>query len=196
MNKTQWRQAMRQKLEDWHFIQSQSGQLSKSLNGLHHQLHHLLLRQSGVWGSFRAHQLEPNISDCSNQSSHLTWVYPRMDGERLNWIQPGPNGFDKGSFGVEEPQLKGAQFVKLEQLNGILIPGVAFDKCGGRLGRGRGFFDKALANFEGLKIGIAWDIQVIEKVPNDVHDINMDFVVTEKQIFDCRQQITESGVRG
>lgn len=65
----------------------------------------------------------------------------------------------------------------------LLIPGRAFDDKGNRLGRGKGFFDKYLADFSGLKIGICFDFQVIEVIPLEPHDLPMDFVVTEKRIL-------------
>ena len=65
----------------------------------------------------------------------------------------------------------------------LLIPGRAFDDKGNRLGRGKGFFDKYLANFKGIKIGICFDFQIFENIPLEPHDQAMDYVVTEKRIL-------------
>jgi len=65
----------------------------------------------------------------------------------------------------------------------LIIPGRAFDDKGNRLGRGKGFFDRYLADFSGLKIGVCFDFQVIEVIPLEPHDLPMDIVVTEKRIL-------------
>ncbi|MCR9204243.1 MAG: 5-formyltetrahydrofolate cyclo-ligase [Halobacteriovoraceae bacterium] len=62
----------------------------------------------------------------------------------------------------------------------LLIPGLAFDKSGGRLGRGKGFYDRFLAEFKGLKVGICFEEQLINTVPREDHDVNVDFVVSER----------------
>jgi len=65
----------------------------------------------------------------------------------------------------------------------LLIPGRAFKVEGDRLGRGKGFFDKYLADFKGTKIGICFDFQIFENIPLEPHDQPMDYVVTEKRIL-------------
>ena len=65
----------------------------------------------------------------------------------------------------------------------IIIPGRAFDIKGNRLGRGKGFFDKYLAGFKGIKIGICFDFQIFENIPLEPHDLAMDYVVTDKRIL-------------
>jgi len=63
----------------------------------------------------------------------------------------------------------------------ILVPGVAFDLRGGWLGRGRGFYDRLLAGFHGIKCGVAFDEQMVEEVPTGTLDVRMDFVLTPTQ---------------
>ena len=66
----------------------------------------------------------------------------------------------------------------------MLIPGVAFDQKGNRIGYGKGYFDKFLAKCEGLKVGIGFDLQVVPKIdPVDSWDVKMDLVLTEKGIY-------------
>jgi len=64
-----------------------------------------------------------------------------------------------------------------------IIPGVAFDKQGNRLGRGGGFYDKLLFGKNSFKIGLAFEIQIVDTVPHEAHDIPMDFVVTERGVY-------------
>ena len=65
----------------------------------------------------------------------------------------------------------------------LLVPGLAFGLKGERLGRGKGFYDKYLENFNGLKIGICTSEQVIEGIPLEAHDIPMDGLITDKKSF-------------
>lgn len=77
----------------------------------------------------------------------------------------------------------------------MIIPGIAFTKNGGRLGKGKGFYDIFLdellvksKNFcqSGIKVGICFDIQVKQKIPLEQHDKKIDFLITESGIFDCK----------
>ena len=67
-----------------------------------------------------------------------------------------------------------------------IVPGVAFDKNGNRLGRGRGYYDRLLANVTVPKIGLAFEIQMVAQVPTTSYDVPMTVVVTEKATFLCR----------
>jgi 5-formyltetrahydrofolate cyclo-ligase len=82
-----------------------------------------------------------------------------------------------GQFGIREPKPGCAEMV-LSRLDLILVPGVAFDLCGRRLGRGRGFYDRLLAETRGVKCGIAFDEQIAGEVPTGEHDLQMDFILT------------------
>lgn len=65
----------------------------------------------------------------------------------------------------------------------LIIPGLAFDENGGRLGRGKGFYDRFLSHFKGIKVGICFEEQLIDTVPREDHDVIVDFVVSERGIF-------------
>jgi 5-formyltetrahydrofolate cyclo-ligase len=66
-----------------------------------------------------------------------------------------------------------------------LVPGVAFDRRGTRLGHGRGYYDRLLAGTVGKRIGIAYDWQLTEALPGDEHDVAMHTIVTDRQIWTC-----------
>jgi 5-formyltetrahydrofolate cyclo-ligase len=82
-----------------------------------------------------------------------------------------------GKFGVREPA-SSCQEIPPEKFDLILVPGVAFDWNGNRLGRGRGFYDRLLARTSGLKCGVGYDFQLIGKIPVEPHDARVNFVVT------------------
>ncbi len=94
-------------------------------------------------------------------------------------------GFIKGYGGIKEPF---GRYVKVfkKAINAVIVPGIAFDKRGYRIGYGRGFYDRFLEKFRGVKIGVAFDCCMVEKIENDSHDIAMDFVVSEKKTMVCK----------
>ncbi len=63
----------------------------------------------------------------------------------------------------------------------LIIPGLAFDQRGSRLGRGKGFYDRYLEHFNGIKIGVCFDEQFVNYVPTMSHDYSMDIVITDKR---------------
>lgn len=70
----------------------------------------------------------------------------------------------------------------------LIIPGLAFDLKGYRLGRGKGFYDRYLMKDKMVRIGVAWSKQLLENVPSEKHDQKMDFIVTEKNCWNVNQQ--------
>jgi 5-formyltetrahydrofolate cyclo-ligase len=91
-----------------------------------------------------------------------------------------------GGFGVLEP-LAGCPVVPLNQLDFILVPGVGFDLAGRRLGRGKGFYDRLLAEVRGHKCGVAFDAQIVAELPEEPHDIRVDSIVTPTRWYSCRR---------
>ena len=86
-----------------------------------------------------------------------------------------------GKFGVREPDLSGAE-IPLDKFNLILVPGLAFDLNGNRLGRGRGFYDRLLAGAAGIKCGICYDGQLFPEIPVEPQDIKVDFILTPSKL--------------
>ena len=87
-------------------------------------------------------------------------------------------GIDKmtaGAFGILEPT--GRQLDNVAQTGLIIVPGVAFDLQNNRMGRGRGFYDRLLANSQAYKIGAAYSCQIFSQIPTEETDIPMDLVV-------------------
>ena len=82
-----------------------------------------------------------------------------------------------GKFGISEPGRACAE-IPLNQFDLILVPGMAFDLKGNRLGRGKGFYDRILAAASGIKCGVAYDFQVLETLPTEAHDARVTFVFT------------------
>jgi 5-formyltetrahydrofolate cyclo-ligase len=89
-----------------------------------------------------------------------------------------------GQFGIREPGAACPE-ISLERLDLILVPGVAFDLAGRRLGRGKGYYDRLLAKAAGLKCGVAFDEQIVDAVPAAAHDVKMDFILTPTRCVNC-----------
>ncbi|MGB2878747.1 MAG: 5-formyltetrahydrofolate cyclo-ligase [Candidatus Omnitrophota bacterium] len=79
----------------------------------------------------------------------------------------------EGPFGIHEPENGPAKAVSLKEIDLIVVPGIAFDRQNMRLGRGKGYFDRFLANEElssSKTIGLAFSFQIVDALPVDAHD--------------------------
>ena len=98
-----------------------------------------------------------------------------------------------GKYGILEPadELRRvpAKKVSIAELDLILVPGVGFDGNGGRIGHGKGYYDRLLATARPTSqlIGLAFECQMFAEIPMQSHDFSMDAVITEKQIY--RRQV-------
>lgn len=91
----------------------------------------------------------------------------------------------RGSFGLLEP-LDSLPVVSCESMDVMLVPGAAFDRSGGRLGHGKGYYDRFLANCTGLfTLAPAFPWQVVERVPQEPHDIRIQELITPEGIVRC-----------
>lgn len=90
--------------------------------------------------------------------------------------------FEKGIFSLTEPKEKA--LFNSGKIDVVLVPGVAFSRDGKRIGFGKGCYDRFLENTKARKVGFCYDFQLAE-FETDEFDIEMDFVVTEKEFIDC-----------
>jgi 5-formyltetrahydrofolate cyclo-ligase len=84
-------------------------------------------------------------------------------------------------FGILEPT--SAEKIEIGEIDLVIVPGVAFDASCNRMGRGKGYYDRLLSESVAVKIGVAFSFQIVDKVPVDPHDVPLDMVVTEVDIF-------------
>lgn len=103
---------------------------------------------------------------------------PRVNGVNLDILPYDESRLELGSFHIEEPT--GTNTVDAEEIELIIVPAVAFDKKGHRLGRGKGFYDRLLGQTKATKIGIGYEFQVMDEIPTEPHDVAMDIVITEQ----------------
>lgn len=88
--------------------------------------------------------------------------------------------FKKGRFGILEPE--NPRFVDFSEPDFILVPGLAFDFFGNRLGFGKGYYDRFLSSARGFKLGVCFSFQVENFIPHLKHDISVDALVTENEL--------------
>ncbi|MFM8571855.1 MAG: 5-formyltetrahydrofolate cyclo-ligase [Pirellula sp.] len=115
-----------------------------------------------------------------------------VDGElELFWLE-SMDELELGMYRILEPraELRAVASKKLQpqDLDLIMVPGVAFDRQGGRTGHGKGYYDKLLehAKSETPLIALAFECQLFDEIPMDSHDIYMDKVVTESGVYQGR----------
>ena len=115
-----------------------------------------------------------------------------VDGElELFWLE-SMDELELGMYRILEPkaELRTVASKKLqpEDLDLIMVPGVAFDRQGGRTGHGKGYYDKLLehAKPQTPLVALAFECQLFDEIPMDSHDIYMDKVVTESAVYDGR----------
>ena len=89
-----------------------------------------------------------------------------------------------GALGVLEPSPEGRIAMNPESFDLVIIPGVAFDRQGGRLGYGKGYYDRFLEQTTAFRLALAFNFQVLEKVPTEKHDVPMNGILTESGIIE------------
>jgi len=127
---------------------------------------------------------EPDLSALYGLKDYR-FVFPKVEGDELHFYRPKTSdAFAKGPWGLLEPIPEQSDTVEASAVDVFLVPGLAFDRKLFRLGRGRGFYDRTLAQTKALKIGLASSAQVLnEDLPNEQHDCPMDVLVTEKFVI-------------
>ncbi|MDE6369732.1 MAG: 5-formyltetrahydrofolate cyclo-ligase, partial [Muribaculaceae bacterium] len=106
---------------------------------------------------------------------------PRVNGVNLDILPYEETRLELGSFHIEEPT--GEDVVDVNDIELMVIPAVAFDRKGNRLGRGKGFYDRLLSSSKATKIGVGYEFQLFDSIPSEPHDVAMDMVITQKTVI-------------
>ena len=123
-------------------------------------------------------------------SLRLPMCVPYYHADKKAYAWAGFSSFDQlipGYMGIPEPAYP--RLADPAMIDVVLVPGLCFDVCGGRLGYGAGVYDRLLPKLRAgtLRIGLAYDFQLSQaRLPQEPHDLLMDYIVTEKQWVDCR----------
>jgi 5-formyltetrahydrofolate cyclo-ligase len=113
----------------------------------------------------------------------ICWAYPRVLGDSLRFhhVQNPADHLQRGNFSILEPHDHLPE-VSPAEIDAFLCPGLAFDLAGGRLGRGKGYYDRVLASArpDALKIGVCFPEQIVPETFSEPHDIHMHTVIFGK----------------
>lgn len=118
-------------------------------------------------------------------------AFPRVDDgaqPRLRFHVVAPETLRPGRFGIDEPDAAATEIAPAD-VAVMVVPGLAFDAAGRRLGQGGGYYDEVLAGPAGrprFVVGVGYDFQVVDACPADERDARVDCVVTEARVIDCR----------
>jgi len=113
-------------------------------------------------------------------------LYPRTCGMTLEFVPVAdPAVMAVRRYGIREPD--GGCVFPLAEIDLVILPGVAYDRSGVRLGYGKGCYDRLFADDDTrpVLLGIGYDFQLVEKLPVESHDVLLDMVLTEKRLVRC-----------
>lgn len=147
---------------------------------------HPVWQQARTVGLFAAQASEPHVELLWKSVAGQKICYPRVNGTELDFILVSdPSTLEKSRWQLREPIHDEARIVAPENIDLLLVPGLAFSKAGGRLGRGGGFYDRLLARreFRAHKIGVCFDVQLTDALPIEAHDREVDEVITESGLL-------------
>lgn len=153
--------------------QAQSDEVFKTIEGLEQ------FRDAGtialfwsLWDELPTHDMVKKWSSGEKQI-----VLPRVSGDTMDFVKYTPEcNMEEGSLGVLVP--KEGETVDPEEIDLIIVPGVAFDKEGRRLGRGKGFYDNFVERTQAFRIGVCMNHQKVDVIPYEEHDKKVDMLVT------------------
>ena len=114
-------------------------------------------------------------------------VDPASDELQVSELPGSRVEFQTGSFGVREPATEDKKIVSPDCVDLVVAPGVGFDRRGGRIGYGKGYYDRLLRRLGPTvpRVALAFDFQVLSAVPQNEDDIRMNAIITEKATMDC-----------
>lgn len=110
---------------------------------------------------------------------------PRVNGVDLEILPYDRTRTHLGAFHIEEPD--GDDTVDISAMDLVIVPAVAYDRNGNRVGRGKGFYDRLLRECRAMKIGVAYDFQLVDEIDAEEHDVRVDMVVTQTQTLRVRK---------
>jgi 5-formyltetrahydrofolate cyclo-ligase len=122
-------------------------------------------------------------------------AYPRIaPGERVLrfHLVHGPDDLEVGPFRIPQPAAH-AEAVDLARISMLVLPGLAFDDRGGRLGWGKGYYDATLAQDHRFCVGYAFAFQLVPEVPRRSHDVSMDLVITDAGVIRASERAKQLG---
>jgi len=101
--------------------------------------------------------------------------------ELSNW-----DNLTYGEYNILEPKKEFFQEVLIDSIDLMFIPGIAFDVRGNRIGHGKGYYDRLLKiPHNATRVGLAFELQIVDNIPAESHDVKVNKIVTEKRVITC-----------
>jgi len=130
---------------------------------------------------------EVDLLDMVREAKRKTFCFPKIEKERLvpYQVKNLETDFEKGKFGIKEPIEGKCRRVEVEELDLVIVPGVAFDHEKNRLGRGKGYYDRFLKELKDtISVGVAFNFQIIDNLPYlSSQDERVNILVSETNVF-------------
>lgn len=109
-------------------------------------------------------------------------LFPRVAGESIEFVEVEEwSALRPGRWGIPEPPA--GRVAPVDEIDAVIVPAVAFDEKGYRLGFGGGYYDRTLAGFRGLKIGVAYDFQILKELPYSPGDLRCDGIFSNRRVI-------------
>ncbi|NDC36791.1 MAG: 5-formyltetrahydrofolate cyclo-ligase [Proteobacteria bacterium] len=190
--KAELRREMRKVLAnlDRRWLQVASRELCRNISTLLDQQKERPIEKVLAWVNFFPGEVD--LSTLINEQLDRREIFlPQLRDGKMQFSSVGKDWLrtmSQGELGIPEPSMSsGRIFSPADAVNtAVLVPGLAFDSSGGRLGRGKGYYDTFLGRsplFDLLKIGVCWSLQKLSEIPMESHDAYMDWVVTEEGVI-------------
>jgi len=131
---------------------------------------------------------EPSLAGLWQNFPDRTWVFPRCNwsSKTLNWHILNPQHLaqqiETDRYGIPSPQPDLPQ-VEIDRADVILVPALACDRLGYRLGYGGGFYDRSLLSYQGFTVGIVLHQFLMDELPHDAWDIRLKAVVSDREVM-------------
>ena len=135
----------------------------------------------------KANEVQTDLLFDVARHASKTILYPKVAHDTLHYeVVADRTNLISGHYGILEPPV--ATIATLYDVDVIIVPGVAFDQTGHRLGFGKGYYDRALMQKspQTLLIGLCHNFQLVDQLPHEAHDIPMDIIVTDHQVVRVR----------
>ncbi len=183
-DKNYLRQIFREKQKN--FLQENSSQLNSIHTQLAQHLNQIIAVNKISLCAIYSPRKDEASFDFTCLSSGTQWAYPKRAKKSLEFYQESQ--LCDTELGFQEPVENTGQICSLKSLDMVVLPGTAFDSQGARLGSGQGYYDRALENYKGIKVGFCYEVQVSKDyLPQENHDLKMDYIITEKNILKIQQ---------
>ena len=141
-----------------------------------------IFRESKTVLTYMPIKSEVDLTSLLEHHPQKRWVLPRIlpeEDHRIVFHRYEARYLVRHPFGMEEPAPH-LPVILPEEIELALVPGLAFDRYGWRLGYGGGYYDRFLRGFQGSRVGIAFDVLLLEEVPHSALDVPMHWVITDK----------------